>query len=104
MRTEDVICRLGGEEFLVISPDTAITPAMSLAERLRLAVCKTRAASVNITHNTTVSIGVSQREPSMLRFDELIKAADNALYDAKRAGRNRVASAGLVVAPKAEAS
>lgn len=104
MRTEDVICRLGGEEFLVISPDTALTAALSLAERLRLAVCKVRGSSANITHNTTVSIGVSQRETSMLRVDELIKAADNALYEAKRAGRNRVASAAPSAAPKAQAS
>jgi diguanylate cyclase (GGDEF)-like protein len=103
MRTEDVICRLGGEEFLVISPDTALAAAMSLAERLRAAVCKVRSSSANITHNTTVSIGVAQREPAMVRVDELIKAADNALYDAKRAGRNRVASGTRAETAKAEA-
>ena len=102
MRTEDVICRLGGEEFLVISPDTAISAALNLAERLRMAVSKVRGSSANITHNTTVSIGVSQRDPAMIRMDELIKAADNALYEAKRAGRNRVASGVPAVSPKAE--
>jgi two-component system cell cycle response regulator len=90
-RIEDVVCRIGGEEFLVISPDTPLSAALTLAERLRAAVSRGRAANGTISHNTTVSIGVSQREPGMVRMDELIKAADNALYEAKRAGRDRVA-------------
>jgi two-component system cell cycle response regulator len=90
-RTEDVICRIGGEEFLVISPDTALPAALHLAERLRSAVAKTRASDGAIAQNITVSIGVAQREPGMVRVDELLKATDTALYGAKRAGRNRVA-------------
>jgi len=90
-RAEDVVCRLGGEEFLIISPDTPLAAALMLAERLRAAVARGRAANGAISHNTTVSVGVAQREPAMMRVDELIKAADTALYDAKRAGRNRVA-------------
>jgi len=92
-RAEDVVCRLGGEEFLIISPDTPVSAALTLAERLRNAVARGRTANGTISHNTTVSVGVSQREPAMMRVDELIKAADNALYEAKRAGRNRVAAA-----------
>jgi len=91
-RIEDVVCRIGGEEFLVISPDTPLAAALTLAERLRNAVGRGRTAHGAINHNTTVSIGVSQREPGMVRMDELIKAADNALYEAKRAGRDRVAT------------
>ena len=91
-RAEDVICRLGGEEFLVICPDTPLGAALHLAERLRLGVSRARAANGAISHTATVSIGVSQREAGMTRMDELIKAADNALYDAKRAGRDRVAA------------
>jgi diguanylate cyclase (GGDEF)-like protein len=94
-RTEDVICRLGGEEFLVISPDTPLPAALNLAERLRIAVARGKTANGAISHSMTVSIGVSQREPGMLRMDELIKVADSALYEAKRAGRNRVAAGGL---------
>jgi len=89
-RAEDVICRLGGEEFLVIAPDTTLAAGLNLGERLRGAVAKARASNGSISHNTTVSIGVAQREAGMRRVDELIKAADNALYNAKRAGRNRV--------------
>ncbi len=92
-RTEDVICRLGGEEFLVISPDTTMSAGLSLAERLRVGVERARASTGSNTHSPTVSIGVAQRNTKMTRMDELIKAADTALYDAKRAGRNRVAPA-----------
>jgi two-component system cell cycle response regulator len=92
-RAEDVICRLGGEEFLVICPDTPLGAGLHMAERLRLGVARARAANGAITHTATVSIGVCQREAGMNHMDELIKAADNALYDAKRAGRNRVAAA-----------
>lgn len=89
-RTEDVICRLGGEEFLVISPDTALAAGMSLGERLRAAVAKARPSNGSLTHSVTVSIGIAQREAGMTGLDELMKAADNALYEAKRTGRNRV--------------
>jgi diguanylate cyclase (GGDEF)-like protein len=75
----------------VISPDTALPAALHLADRLRGAVAKARASNGTIAHSTTVSIGVAQRQPGMVRVDELIKAADAALYGAKRAGRNRVA-------------
>ena len=91
-RSEDVICRLGGEEFLVICPDTPLGAALHLAERLRLGVSQARTTNGAISHSATVSIGVCQREAGMTRMDELIKAADGALYDAKRAGRNRVAA------------
>ena len=92
-RTEDVVCRLGGEEFLVISPDTQLAAGLHLAERLRSGVAKARTSNGAVTHSMTVSVGVAQREPTMTRIDELIKAADTALYDAKRSGRNRVAPA-----------
>jgi len=97
-RAEDVICRLGGEEFLVICPDTPIASALHLAERLRAGVSGCKPTSGAINHSVTVSIGVAQREPAMTRMDEVIKAADTALYDAKRAGRNQVAATRTVPA------
>jgi diguanylate cyclase (GGDEF)-like protein len=89
-RAEDVICRMGGEEFLVIAPDTNLAAAIHLAERLRAAVSRTRFTSGPVSHVGTVSIGVAQREAAMVRVDELIKVADDGLYEAKRAGRDRV--------------
>lgn len=89
-RAEDVICRLGGEEFLVISPDTHLAAGMSLGERLRAAVARSRPSNGTLSHSVTVSIGIAQREAGMRAVDELIKAADTALYEAKRGGRNAV--------------
>jgi len=93
-RSEDVICRLGGEEFLVISPDTPLAPATRLAERLRQAVCGSPVSLGAIHHPLSVSLGVAERGPMMVKFDEVLKAADEVLYHAKRLGGNRVQAAG----------
>jgi diguanylate cyclase (GGDEF)-like protein len=100
-RAEDVICRMGGEEFLVICPDTPVGAALHLADRLRMGVARARPANPAVLQSVTVSIGVAQREPAMTRLDEMIKAADNALFDAKRAGRDRVSAARSTASPKA---
>ncbi|MEO8038359.1 MAG: HDOD domain-containing protein [Betaproteobacteria bacterium] len=92
-RGEDVICRLGGEEFLVICPDTAMLAAMRLAERLRLAVGGSPAVLGAIHYPVKISIGVAEREPAMVKFDELLKAADQVLYHAKHRGGDQVQSA-----------
>jgi diguanylate cyclase (GGDEF)-like protein len=91
-RTEDLVCRMGGEEFLVIAPDTTLAAAMHLAERLRSAVSRTPFSTGAVSHTSTVSVGVAQRDRAMTHIDELLKVADEGLYEAKRAGRNRVAT------------
>ncbi|MEE2940014.1 MAG: diguanylate cyclase [Planctomycetota bacterium] len=93
-RTSDVLCRVGGEEFIVIHAATDIGTTERAAERLREAV-----ARLSIDHGTyqsgvTLSLGVAQRLPGMAGIDELIKAADEALYAAKASGRNRTCVAG----------
>jgi len=93
-RAEDVICRVNGEEFVVIANDTAASAAMQLAERLRSAVGRGRFSSGSIAVALTVSLGVAERVPGMQRIDELIRAAEGALEEAKRAGCNRVSAAG----------
>ncbi|MBS4099602.1 MAG: diguanylate cyclase [Sulfuricella sp.] len=89
-RTQDLVCRLGGEEFLVICPDTSPPAALQCAERIR----KTFEAAFFQVENerlrVTVSIGVAGRGKSMTHFDQMFKAADQALYAAKAQGRNRV--------------
>jgi diguanylate cyclase (GGDEF)-like protein len=92
-RTEDVICRIDGEEFAVIAPDTTTSAALNLAERLRAAVARARFTSGSIAVSLTVSVGVAERAPGMERIDELMRAADRALEDAKRAGCDRVSAA-----------
>ena len=88
-RTTDIVGRYGGEEFLIILPHTASTEAEGLAERLRAHVSDTPLAGLPIT----TSFGVATCAPGESSPPvELIERADAALYRAKDAGRNRVAS------------
>jgi diguanylate cyclase (GGDEF)-like protein len=88
-RVQDVICRIGGEEFLVICPDTDSAAAAQCAERLRQAVCAARLPIGNVMLQVTISIGVAAMDQSMHGPGAMIKAADQAVYAAKQAGRNR---------------
>lgn len=89
LRETDHISRYGGEEFLVVLPETDQTLAFEVAERLRRAI---EAAPVDTDAgplNITVSIGVATGRPDVPDVDTLIGVADAALYRAKAAGRNR---------------
>ena len=92
VRSVDLVARLGGEEFVVIMPDTDIAIANTVAERLRQAVARdpfiVRAGGMKVS--VTVSIGVTAAAESGDCRDGLLKRADDALYSAKTAGRNRV--------------
>ena len=102
-RPRDIAARYGGEEFAVILPATSAEGARHLAERVQRSV-RTLAldhAASPTASIVTVSIGVAAGKPGM-RFETLIREADNALYTAKRAGRDRVATlegASAVAAP-----
>jgi len=89
-RTQDVICRLGGEEFLVVCPDTDLRAAGQCAERLRAAVNALRVSTGNVVVQVTISLGVAGMEADMCGPEAMIKAADRAVYAAKEAGRNRI--------------
>ncbi len=89
IRTADFAVRIGGEEFLIVCPNTPCEGAMVLAERLREAIAE---AFVSIDGNNlsaAISLGVAERDESMDLVDDLVKAADVALYEAKNTGRNR---------------
>ena len=90
-RSVEVTARIGGEEFAVVAPDTDETGGIALAERLRRGV---EAAFADSDPALTLSCGVAIHRPGMRRHDDLVEAADRALYAAKAAGRNRVESAG----------
>jgi diguanylate cyclase (GGDEF)-like protein len=94
-RTPDVPCRFGGEEFLLIAPDTPLEGALNLAERIRLAVQDKPLVAAGISLRLTVSIGIAEKSPKHGNIDQLIKAADEALYRAKQNGRNRTEKARL---------
>ncbi len=88
-RKDDSVCRMGGEEFLVICSNTELKAALQAAERLRRMVERLRIQAGEIEMQTSVSIGVASREVGMTETDALVNAADRALYRAKQAGRNR---------------
>jgi diguanylate cyclase (GGDEF)-like protein len=88
-RKDDMVCRTGGEEFLVICQNTDLKSTLQAAERLRTQV---RGASIHtgeVDLRITISIGVACKEAAMPDADSLVNAADRALYAAKNAGRDR---------------
>ncbi|MEI1251006.1 PleD family two-component system response regulator [Rhizobium aouanii] len=95
IRGADLACRYGGEEFVVVMPDTSPEIAAAVAERLRAAI---ESAPFMLKHaggalNVTASFGIASRIASVLTPDQLMKQADLALYEAKNTGRNRVVAA-----------
>ena len=89
VREIDVVARLGGEEFAALLPSTDLDGAIGLAERFRSAVESQRVQSGGAEICYTVSIGIASMEAGIGGVDQLLKLADEALYAAKRAGRNR---------------
>lgn len=92
MRTDDAVCRLGGDEFLIICPKSNLDNAMRIAEQMRQQVAQMRVAAASGEWIGSVSVGVAARTPEMRNIEDLIKAADEGVYIAKRNGRNCVAS------------
>ncbi|MFM0166485.1 sensor domain-containing diguanylate cyclase [Paraburkholderia sediminicola] len=92
-RPSDFVARYGGEEFALVLPDTGSEEASVIAEQARLAVMDLGLNAPLPAGRVTVSAGCATTEPTMLSTpNALVQAADAALYDAKRAGRNRVES------------
>jgi diguanylate cyclase (GGDEF)-like protein len=89
-RTTDIAGRLGGEEFGLILPEATLESAVVAGERLRQLVAGRAVATENYCISVTISVGASVAEGAMSGFDELLKQADVALYEAKNSGRNRV--------------
>lgn len=89
-RTPDVACRIGGEEFLILAPNTPIEGAFNFSERVRTSVANNDFEIAGTKLKLTVSIGVAQKTPTVESFGQLLKRADDALYRAKHAGRNCV--------------
>ena len=90
VRADEVVGRIGGEEFAIILPDADELPAMTLAKRVLDAVRNMKIAYEGVAIPITVSIGVTINTPGDDSFQSLLDHADQALYDAKRGGRDRV--------------
>lgn len=88
-RTQDVVCRYGGEEFVVICPDTGIDAAYQCAERLRLNVAALKFKNQEAGIRLTISIGVAEKKEGIASIEKLLSRADECLYAAKQGGRNR---------------
>ena len=95
LRSSDLVARFGGEEFLVVMPETSLAVATGVAERLRLRVAREPFAPRGSDKGIplTISVGVTTTEDARGDVDGLLKRADDALYAAKKGGRNRVIAA-----------
>ncbi|MDP2170225.1 MAG: diguanylate cyclase [Rhodocyclaceae bacterium] len=92
LRAQDVICRTGGDEFLVICPETDLAAAMLCGERVRKAVAGVRLTTGMLEIKCSISVGVAARGMDTPDIDALIKRADEGAYQAKQQGRNCVAT------------
>ena len=86
LRSFELVYRLGGEEFLIVLPGIDLEGGHQVAERIRAAIHAARPGGVAVT----ISAGLSAAHGDGVRYDDMFKVADRALYGAKRAGRNRV--------------
>lgn len=97
VRPQDIVARVGGEEFAIILPGMALSEGLKAAERMRQAIAaqstKTREGEISVT----ASFGVAMASPGMRDFESALAAADQAMYAAKNGGRNQVCAAPAVV-------
>ena len=90
VRTDDIVCRLGGDEFFIICPDTNEEGAMNIANIVHAKISQMTVKVADGVWHGSISIGVAVKRDSMKNLEELIKAADLGVYAAKSAGKNCV--------------
>lgn len=93
LRKEDIFARYGGEEFVILMPYTSLEQVKEKAEDLRIGVSQLSITDRIVSASITISVGVSTFPVTSRSAHELIRTADNALYEAKNAGRNLVRAA-----------
>ena len=101
LRVSDIACRYGGDEFLLIFPETSIAGAVRAVENLRVRIEKTVESPAVDHEQLSASVGITEIDVDEEDPDVVIARADSALYEAKRAGRNRVAVSGPPSRPQA---
>ena len=99
-RNSDIAGRLGGEEFAILLPETDAEQAQVVAERIRESIAAQFLSVHKVRFNVTISVGIASASLSMSGIEALMRAADEALYQAKEAGRNRVVTWSAPAAPK----
>lgn len=90
VRSDDIVCRLGGDEFIVICPQTNLEGALHLGEQTRGKIASLEVPAGEGTWSGSVSIGVASADHHISEIKTLLKMADKAVYEAKRSGRNCV--------------
>jgi diguanylate cyclase (GGDEF)-like protein len=90
LREQDLIARTGGEEFTILLPDTSASAGVIAAERVRQAIEAMEVPFENRPIRFTVSAGVAQFDPSQGGWENMMRRADSAMYEAKEHGRNAV--------------
>ena len=93
VRTDDVVCRLGGDEFLILCPGTDAAGVLQVARQVHAGVATLRVDFAGGAWEGSISIGVATRTKEMHKPEDLIKQADRAVYVAKEAGKNCVREA-----------
>jgi len=89
LRQVDLISRYGGEEFVILLPETNLDNARRVAEKLRSAVGNSRLETEQGEFPITISLGVAEIDPTCPNLDMLLDRADQAMYISKRSGRNQ---------------
>ncbi|HEY5674112.1 MAG TPA: bacteriohemerythrin [Malonomonas sp.] len=90
VRSDDIACRLGGDEFLIICPNTNKNGAMRIAELVHAKIAELKVPVADSIWHGSISVGVAVRSADMKSPEDLIKAADKGVYAAKEAGKNCV--------------
>jgi diguanylate cyclase (GGDEF)-like protein len=93
-RKSDILARYAGDEFMVILPNTTKADGLVVAERLRAEMERSPLMVEGTPVTATISLGVASMPESGRSVDSLVRAADAAMYEAKRQGKNRVMGAG----------
>lgn len=88
MRTDDIVCRIGGDEFLIICPNTDSKGLLHIAEQMHEQVARMQVQVTGGFWNGSISVGIAVKSSAMKNTADLIKAADNGVYAAKAAGKN----------------
>ena len=94
VRNDDLVCRLGGDEFLIVCIDTPLDGMLQLAEKVRREVAALYVPAGDGGWQGSISVGVAVRSANMRSLEDLLKAADMGVYQAKHLGRNCVATGG----------